>query len=66
MAIERDVHKNPAPEARVKIHQRINEIQLAVDTLKTPVSFADQLYVLRAHVGMVRKRLEREATPPPT
>jgi hypothetical protein len=66
MAIEREVHKNPTPEARDKIYQRINEIQLAVDTLKTPVSFADQLYVLRAHVGMVRKRLEREATPTPT
>jgi hypothetical protein len=33
-------------------------IERAVHEIKTPLSFADQLYVLRDHVAMVRRRLD--------
>ena len=46
------------PEARARIGQRLDEIEHAVEELKTPLSFADQLYVLRDHVASVRRRLE--------
>ena len=61
MAIERDVLRATADEReemREKIHSRLDEIEDAVNTIKTPLSFADQLYVLREHVNMVRRRLE--------
>jgi hypothetical protein len=61
MAIERDVLRASADEReemREKIHSRLDEIEDSVNTIKTPLSFADQLYVLREHVNMVRRRLE--------
>ena len=57
MAIERDIHKSPDPAARELIRKRIDDIQLSVDEMRTPASFADQLYVLRDHVASVRRRL---------
>jgi hypothetical protein len=61
MAIEREMMGQPAGERRVAILKRLDEIDHAVGVLKTPPSFADQLYVLRDHVGTVRRRLESAA-----
>jgi TRAP-type uncharacterized transport system substrate-binding protein len=58
MAIERDVVSKRSPEDRQKILARIDEITEAVNDIKTPLSFADQLYVLRDHVATVRRRLQ--------
>jgi hypothetical protein len=58
MAIERDMVADSSPEALKQLHGRLDEIVHAVDHIKTPLSSADQLYVLRDHIGMVRKRLE--------
>lgn len=57
MAIEREMLANPGPEQKQRILHRIDEIEDAVNDIKTPLSFADQLYVLRSHVAMVRQRL---------
>jgi hypothetical protein len=62
MAIERDMMTARSDEQRVEIAARLDEIQRAVQDLKTPPSFGDQLYVLRDHVAMVRRRLT-EAPP---
>ena len=40
------------------MHARLDEISRAVTELRTPASFADQLYVLRDHVAAVRRRLD--------
>jgi hypothetical protein len=59
MSIEREMMRGDrTPETRARIGKRIDEIEHAVDELKTPLSFADQLYVLRDHVASVRRRLE--------
>jgi hypothetical protein len=58
MAIERDMMARPTPDQRAEILKRLEEIDRAVNEIKTPLSFADQLYVLRDHVRMVRRRLE--------
>jgi hypothetical protein len=57
MAIEREIMTARTDEQRRQIAQRLDDIQHAVDEIKTPLSFADQLYVLRDHVAMVRRRL---------
>jgi len=58
MAIEREMRGTPTPEQREKVHARLDEISRAVTELRTPASFADQLYVLRDHVAAVRRRLD--------
>jgi hypothetical protein len=58
MAIERELLLKPSREQRFVLLQRIDEIEDAVNEVKTPLSFADQLYVLREHVSLVRHRLE--------
>jgi TRAP transporter TAXI family solute receptor len=40
---------------------RIEEIEQAVDHLKLPIGFANQLYDLRLHIDMVRRRLATKA-----
>jgi len=41
----------------------LDQIEQTVDSMKVPASFADQIYVLRGHVGFVRARLlERKTT----
>jgi TRAP-type uncharacterized transport system substrate-binding protein len=65
MAIDREMLAGPqTPEMRERIGQRLDEIEQAVNDLKTPPSFADQLYVLREHVGLVRGRLKSTAGAP--
>lgn len=58
MAIERDMATDATPEGLAQLHERLDKIEEAVNQIKTPVSSADQLYVLRDHIGMVRQRLE--------
>jgi hypothetical protein len=44
-----------------KKQARIEEIEQAVDHLKLPIGFANQLYDLRLHIDMVRRRLAAKA-----
>jgi hypothetical protein len=67
MAIERDLAQNPTPQDRATLEaslRRLDEIEDAINAMKTPLSFADQLYVLREHVIFVRHRLEAAPRPP--
>ena len=56
MDIERDIAQRGAPAESARLMDRIDEIARAVDDVRTPPSFADQLYVLRDHVASVRRR----------
>jgi len=58
MAIEREMRGVQTPEQKERVHARLDEISRAVTELRTPPSFADQLYVLRDHVAAVRRRLD--------
>jgi hypothetical protein len=62
MAIERDMLDERPPEEREavrgEIAERLEAIEAAVNGNKVPLSFADQVYVLREHINMVRRRLE--------
>jgi TRAP-type uncharacterized transport system substrate-binding protein len=58
MAIDRELLAGKqTSEMQDSVGKRLDEIEQAVNDLKTPPSFADQLYVLREHVGLVRARL---------
>lgn len=61
MAIERDILANPDPAEKREILKRIDRVEEAVNRIKMPLSFADQLFVLRSHVNMVRDRLALDA-----
>ena len=58
MELEQEMRGNPTPETRAAVRARLEEIFRAVNDLKTPPSFGDQLYVLRDHVAAVRRRLD--------
>jgi hypothetical protein len=60
IAIERDSFSDPTPEQKQEILRRVDRVEHAVNQIKTPLSFADQLFVLRSHVNMVRDRLAHE------
>jgi hypothetical protein len=61
MAIEREMRGERTEDERAHIRDRLDGIARAVAELKTPPSFADQLYVLRDHVAAVRRRLDEPA-----
>ncbi len=60
MALERDMLADPTPQHKQEILKRLDEIRDAVNNLRTPLAFADQLFVLREHIGGVRNRLAGE------
>ena len=57
MAVERAMASQAGPEQREALLKRVDEIEKAVINIKIPGSFADELYVLRAHIHFVRDRL---------
>lgn len=61
MAIERDMLVAPTPDQYREILTRLDDIEESVNNIRTPLSFADQLYVLREHISWVRQRLEHQA-----
>mgnify|MGYP001599016621 CR=1 FL=1 len=59
MAVERAMLSQAAPEEQEKLLKRVDEIEKTVIGVKIPSSFADEVYVLRAHIHFVRDRLAR-------
>jgi TRAP-type uncharacterized transport system substrate-binding protein len=57
MALEREGLAHPTDEEMQRILHRVDAIQASINDVRTPLAYADQLYVLRAHVQMVRDRL---------
>lgn len=58
MAVERDAMAQPGPEQRQAIAGRLDRIEDAVNQARLPMSFADQVYVLRQHIDYVREQLK--------
>ena len=63
MMIERDMMDPVGDGERLELQRRLDEIQQAVSNLQLPLAFADQLYVLREHVGLVRARFDAQHRP---
>lgn len=56
LELEHEVSRHTAAE-RAGLLERLDAIERRADLLELPLSFADQLYVLRDHVQLVRRRL---------
>ena len=63
MKIEREMAKNTADVEIEKIKKTLEEIELAVNAMSMPLAYADQLYVLREHIAMVKLRFEQKHAP---
>lgn len=63
LELERDILDH-GPEDRAALGARLDAIERRADALKLPVAFAGQFYVLREHIGFVRRRLARAGAPP--
>jgi hypothetical protein len=65
LALERDMLAHPGLEKREAMLKRLDAIEQGVNSLKVPLSFADQFYVLRGHITFVRTSGVRAAQPNP-
>jgi hypothetical protein len=63
LELERDVLGH-APEERAGLLGRLDDVERRAEALELPVAFADQFYVLREHIGLVRRRLTSLASEP--
>ena len=63
IAIERSALSEHSATERASLIERLDAIEESVNGLKMPLAYADQFYVLREHIGFVRRRLmqSREA-----
>jgi TRAP-type uncharacterized transport system substrate-binding protein len=58
MAIEREAYGDPTEERRAELMKRLDDFEARVVALRLPGWWADELYVLKNHIGFVRRRLE--------
>jgi hypothetical protein len=61
MAVERAMLSQAAPEEQEKLLKRVDEIEKSIISVRMPSSYADEVYVLRAHINFVRNRLAQRA-----
>ena len=61
MAIEREAFGDTTQERRDALMKRLDAFEARVVHLRLPGWWADELYVLKNHIGFVRRRLESSA-----
>jgi hypothetical protein len=68
MTLERAMLANPEQDEREQLFKQLEAIENSVNSLILPLAFADQQYVLREHIAMVRARMNAlsGASPPPS
>ncbi len=59
IGLERAALSNSAAHNREEMLKRLDGIENSVNRMKVPLTFADQFYVLREHIGFVRDRLAK-------
>ncbi len=59
IGLERDALSNATAAKRDEMLKRLDSIENGVNHMKVPLTFADQFYVLREHIGFVRDRLAK-------
>ncbi|MGV8058468.1 MAG: TAXI family TRAP transporter solute-binding subunit [Smithellaceae bacterium] len=62
MVLESGMAASSAPGKSEDLLRRLEHIEKAVNTMKVPVSFAEQFYVLRGHIDFVREKLTNSKT----
>ena len=64
MALERETLEPLSAERQAELQKRLASFEMTVINSKIPGAFADQLYVLREHIGLVRERLRESVAKP--
>jgi hypothetical protein len=57
IAIEREALKHNSEDERRALLARLDEIEQSLNTIRMPLAHADAFYVLREHIGFVRRQL---------
>jgi TRAP-type uncharacterized transport system substrate-binding protein len=65
MALEREALRPLSDERRSELLDRLRDIEKAVIKRRIPGSHAEQLYLLRQHIGFVRENLTRDTRAEP-
>jgi hypothetical protein len=65
MALEREALRPLSDERRTELLDRLRDIEKAVIKRRIPGSHAEQLYLLRQHIGFVRANLTRDTRAEP-
>ncbi|MFT3915570.1 MAG: hypothetical protein QM704_16085 [Anaeromyxobacteraceae bacterium] len=60
LELERDLRASGGEDGAA-LAGRLDALEARADALRLPVAFADQFYVLREHIGFVRRRLGARA-----
>lgn len=63
-ALERDVDEAHSGAEAPEWLKRLDAIEAEVEHLRTPLAFANQLYILREHIGLVRAAILKKAGTP--
>lgn len=58
--LEQEVAAHPAPDAFPEILRRLDRIDHSVAQINVPLSYADQLYTLKAHIRLVRREIREQ------
>ena len=61
MTLERAMLGNPDQDQRRELFKELEDIENSVNSLHLPLAFADQQYVLREHIAMVRARIHAQS-----
>jgi TRAP-type uncharacterized transport system substrate-binding protein len=61
--LENQVNENPAKYSRAEWIERLNAIEDDAAGIRTPLTFTDMLYTLRAHIDLVRDVILRKTAP---
>jgi hypothetical protein len=57
--LESEVEASPQGHTRAEWLSRLDAIEHEVNHLSTPLAFADMLYTLRGHIGLVREMVQK-------
>jgi TRAP-type uncharacterized transport system substrate-binding protein len=55
--LELEVSEHPQPEGIAEYHAKLNQIETSVNKVDVPLAFYNELYTLREHIELVRKRI---------
>lgn len=63
--LEEAWHSDPAARPREDWIKEIDALESRVNRIRTPLAYSNQLYILREHIGLVRRNMSRAGEAPP-
>jgi hypothetical protein len=61
--LEEAWRRDPAARPREEWLKEIDTLEARVNRIRTPLAFANQFYILREHIGLVRRSMQRAGEP---